>query len=140
MEEKRIKIAIDIILERSGKILLGKRLNAIGAGLYGVPGGHLELGESIQAGMERELKEETGIVPKKLDLISIIDQPETFDRSHYIHFLFHCTEFNGEPENKEPDRCEGWEWFDINYLPENMFIPHKDFVPAMISKKLLYYK
>jgi 8-oxo-dGTP diphosphatase len=30
---------------------------------------------------------------------------------------------NGEPEIKEPDKCERWEWFAWNALPEKLFLP-----------------
>jgi len=28
---------------------------------------------------------------------------------------------SGDVENKEPDKCEGWDWYDINDLPEPLF-------------------
>ncbi len=134
-DNKQVKVAVDVIVKRDGKILMGKRLNAVGAGTYGVPGGHLELGEQIVPAAKRELEEETGLKANDLELISVVNTPGP---DHYIHFLFQCVEFEGEPQNTEPDKCEGWEWFEVDRLPENIFEPHKAFVPAMLSKEILF--
>jgi 8-oxo-dGTP diphosphatase len=50
-----------VFLVKGQKILLGKRLGKIGNGQWWCPGGHLEFGESVVAGMKREVLEETGI-------------------------------------------------------------------------------
>ncbi len=50
-----------IFLVKGQKILLGKRLGKRGNGQWWCPGGHLEFGESVEAGMKREVLEETGI-------------------------------------------------------------------------------
>jgi 8-oxo-dGTP diphosphatase len=133
-EEKTVRVAVDMIVEKDGKILMGKRLNAVGAGEYGLPGGHLEIDESLHDAAYRELLEETGLVPEKLEFISVVRSSKP---DPYVHFLFKCIGFKGEPENKEPDKCEGWEWFDPNQLPENVFQSHKDFIPAYLNKKIL---
>jgi 8-oxo-dGTP diphosphatase len=132
-----VKIACDVILERDGKVLMGKRLNAVGAGSYGMPGGHLEFGESLQNCAKRELLEETGLIAEELEFVAIVSQPQTVTPQHYVHFVFKCSRFKGEPVNIEPDRCEGWEWFDINNLPANIFASQKDFIPMYLSKKVL---
>lgn len=54
MESKSIHIGVNVILKKDDKILLGKRINIAGHGMWGVPGGHLEPGESITDGAKRE--------------------------------------------------------------------------------------
>jgi 8-oxo-dGTP diphosphatase len=56
MSTKNIKVGCEIFLIKDDAILLGKRKNCYGEGTWGLPGGHLEQGESI-----RELLEEFGI-------------------------------------------------------------------------------
>ena len=57
-EEKRPYIGVAVIVVREGRVLLGKRKNAHGAGTWQFPGGHLEYGESIEDCARRELFEE----------------------------------------------------------------------------------
>jgi ADP-ribose pyrophosphatase len=54
-------VGVGAIVIREGKVLLVKRAAAPSRGLWAIPGGSLELGETIQKGAEREILEETGI-------------------------------------------------------------------------------
>lgn len=49
------------MIERDGRILLGRRAFDPGAGCWGLPGGFLEEGEQPIAGLRREVREETGL-------------------------------------------------------------------------------
>jgi ADP-ribose pyrophosphatase len=61
---KRPIVGVGAIVVRDGKVLLVKRAAAPSRGLWAIPGGSLELGESLQSGAEREILEETGILIK----------------------------------------------------------------------------
>jgi ADP-ribose pyrophosphatase YjhB (NUDIX family) len=52
---------VHAVIERDGKILLGRRAYDPGAGLWGLPGGFLEEGETPGDGLRREIREETGL-------------------------------------------------------------------------------
>jgi 8-oxo-dGTP diphosphatase len=49
------------VLERDGKVLLGRRANDPGAGRWDLPGGFIDEGENALAALRRELREETGL-------------------------------------------------------------------------------
>lgn len=122
----RPKVGVGVIVTRGKKVLLGKRKNAHGAGTWHFPGGHLERFETIEECAKREAKEETD-----LDIIKIKTGPYTNDISkkednHYIT-LFAIAESNsGNPKTMEPEKCEGWEWFEWNTLPSPLFLPIKN--------------
>jgi ADP-ribose pyrophosphatase YjhB (NUDIX family) len=62
-------------------------------GLYTVPGGHVELGETCEDALVREIKEEVGLDVKVVDLISIqqvIYPSEFYRRAHFIFFDYLC--------------------------------------------------
>ncbi len=61
--EKEFGIAVGGALFRDGKLLLLRRVMTedFGPGMYELPGGGLEFGESAEAGASREFKEETGL-------------------------------------------------------------------------------
>lgn len=130
------KIGVNALVVKDGMVLMGKRLKKSGYGMYGYPGGHLEYNEAIVDALKRELFEETALVAEQFEFSSVINTPE--DENHYIQINFVVTEYSGELENKEPEKCAGWQWFDIQNLPEDIYIPHKDFMKAHVENiKLL---
>ena len=54
-------VGVGAIVIKEGKVLLVKRAAAPSRGLWAIPGGSLELGETLQRGAEREILEEIGI-------------------------------------------------------------------------------
>lgn len=69
-------IGIGAIIICDGKILLEKRKNDPGKGKWSVPGGKVELGESIEQTVLREVREETGLKVEKPEHIDIVDNIE----------------------------------------------------------------
>jgi 8-oxo-dGTP diphosphatase len=119
-----IKIGCEVFLINNNSVLLGKRKNCYGEGMWALPGGHLEYGETITDCAKRELIEELGITALELKLISIIENID--ERGHYVHISFLLERFVGEIQCMEPDLCYEWKFFDIFNLPENIFKPHQN--------------
>jgi ADP-ribose pyrophosphatase len=55
------RVAVGAVVKRESKVLLVKRRDAPGQGTWAIPGGSVELGETLQQAAEREIKEETGL-------------------------------------------------------------------------------
>ena len=133
MQEKPIiKVGVNVFVLKDGRLLLGKRIGKIGSGTWGLPGGHLEYGESLTDGAARELKEETGIVSNDLEFIHTINDPR--DNCHYIHIGFIAKSWRGQPKITEPDKFAEWGWFDLKDLPQPIFVGHEKSIPAFIKK------
>lgn len=71
-----------------GRALLIRRGHPPLAGEWSIPGGTLELGETIADGVRRELEEETGVQVRVLDLIEVFERifPDGSGRPQY-HFV-----------------------------------------------------
>lgn len=128
-----IKVGCNGLIINNNKLLLGIRKNCTGAGTYGIPGGHLEYKEKLVSAVKRELTEECGIVVTDLTYSSTVDQAD--NDQHYIQVNFVIHHYEGNIVNAEPDRCEGWEWFGLDELPQNIFPPHVLIIEAYKQNK-----
>lgn len=123
-ENKTVRVGIGCwIFNPMGQVLLGKRKSAHGNGTWSAPGGHLEFGETPQQCAARELFEETGIAlpPASFKIISLTN--DIFPDKHYITIHLRADNITAIPALKEPDKCAGWHWFDLNNLPQPLFLP-----------------
>ena len=129
------QIGAAILLTKEDKVLLGKRKGGYMPGAFGLPGGRVKLGETLIKTSKRELTEETGLKSKILKYLGVIreDQKEYI----FVHFIFVCEEFSGEVKNMEPEKCEGWEWFDLGKLPKNMLKGHAAALELFLQNKNL---
>ena len=109
------------VTNNKGQILLGKRKNSHGAGEWSLPGGHCEKGETSAQSAIRELKEETGMIAETVRPLCWRDHEfDEVDRQ-YVTLYFLAEKTTGDPVSMEPDKCEKWDWFDIDNLPRPIF-------------------
>ncbi len=66
-------VGVGALIICNGKILLEKRKNDPGRGKWSIPGGLVELGETVEQTVIREVKEETGLKVEKPELIDVVD-------------------------------------------------------------------
>lgn len=111
------------MIMRDNKVLLGLRKGSHGEGEWCFPGGHLDWGESVFQTAIREAMEETGLVVSDIELISVADEMRYIDSDgkHYLNIGVKANSSEGDPKVMEPDKCEKWEWFKLEELPDNIF-------------------
>jgi len=124
-----------ILTNFDNQILLGKRKNSYKAGLFGLPGGRIELNEEIETAIERETHEETGL--KNLDFKYVGVVRENQGEYDFIHFVFTALVENQQPELCEPDKCEGWVWFDSNFNFDLVLPGHQAAIKLVRESKYL---
>ena len=90
-ETKRIVtplLAVDAAILLAGGIVLIKRDNPPFAGSYALPGGFVEVGETVEAAAVREAREETGLIIELLGLVGIYSNPARDPRGHVVSAAF----------------------------------------------------
>jgi 8-oxo-dGTP diphosphatase len=120
MDERRPKVGIGVIIFKEGKVLAGKRRNSHGSGDYAWPGGHLEYMESFEDCARREVKEETGMEIENVRFLRLYNFKD-YAPKHYVDIALVCDWKSGEPEVKEPEKVESWNWYAMDELPEPLF-------------------
>ncbi|MEU6245687.1 NUDIX domain-containing protein [Streptomyces sp. NPDC047024] len=110
-----------VILRDGEKILLSQRGGPYGHGDWHLPSGKLDQGEPLTHGAARELREETGVLvdPDDLRLVQVVHHRQS-DIVERIGFFFEATKWQGNPENKEPEKCLALQWFTDHDLPGNI--------------------
>lgn len=113
-------VAAYALLIKDGKVLLIRRFNTTWRdGEYTLPAGHVDGDETIRSELCREVREEVGVIikPSDLQFAHVMHQR---DNHEYIDFYFVAKNWEGEPSNCEPEKCDDMQWALLDELPENV--------------------
>lgn len=117
MTQRPLVGALAVVL-KDDHALLARRINKPDAGLWGFPGGHVELGETALDAAARELREETGVIAKPVEYLTNIDVVRfSTDGACDIHYLLAavlCAYDSGHPQAAD-DVAEA-EWMPIDQI------------------------
>jgi ADP-ribose pyrophosphatase YjhB (NUDIX family) len=93
-------VGVGAVIVRAGRVLLVKRRYEPLAGRWSLPGGMLELGETLEAGVAREIREETGLDVEVGPVIEVFDRilldDERRVRYHFVLVDYLCWPVTGE--------------------------------------------
>jgi 8-oxo-dGTP diphosphatase len=107
---ERPLVGVGGVIIHDGRTLLIRRGSEPLLGEWSIPGGTLELGETLEEGVARELLEETGLEVRVLELIEVFDriyvestageqEPKKRPRFHYVIVDYLCEWLRGEPRS-----------------------------------------
>lgn len=123
MDKPRVRVGVGVIIFKDGKILLGKRRGAHGAGEWALPGGKLDMWEELDTCARRETKEETGIEISDIQKFDFTNDMFLEDGLHYITCFMTAHWQSGRISVMEPDKCAALSWFTLDHLPSPLFLP-----------------
>lgn len=94
--------AVGAIVFRDGSVLLVKRGRDPNRSRWSIPGGSLEVGETVEVAAARETREETGVEVRPLRTVEVMEYVESDasgrTRWHYVLLDVLCEYIEGEPE------------------------------------------
>jgi ADP-ribose pyrophosphatase YjhB (NUDIX family) len=121
-----------IVKNTNGAILLQRRADD---GHWGIPGGAMELGETLEETARRELNEETGVVAEDLTLIDVFSGPEFFleyangDQAYVVGATYLAGRVHGTL------RPDGRESTELQYFPPTELPPElNDFNRQLLTR------
>lgn len=120
---KEVRVGVAAVIVRDGCVLLGERIGSHGAHTWATPGGHLELGESIEECAKRETFEETGLIVDSISKLGFTNDIFDKENKHYVTLFVLASCPSGEPLVAEPEKCKQWQWFKLDELPQPLFLP-----------------
>jgi 8-oxo-dGTP diphosphatase len=97
-------LAVDAIVPRRGRVLLIRRGRPPFEGSWALPGGFVEVGESVEAAVVRELEEETGLRGKVTRLVGVYSDPGRDPRGHTVSVVFELSAPSGLPRGADDAR------------------------------------
>lgn len=127
-----------IILNEDNQVLLQKRADV---GLWGIPSGHVEIGETVSEAVIREVKEETNLDVQIKKLIGVYSDPDSqvflYPNGKAVHFITTCflAEIIGGELKCNSDESLEIKFFDIDNLPENLLKMHPQWLEDALSDK-----
>lgn len=118
---KAPQVAVGAIIINDEKVLLVKRNKAPHKDLWAIPGGSVELGETLQEAAEREVREETGLTikaGKPVYTFDLIDREKGGRiRFHYVIVDLEAEYISGEPHPADDARDARWfTRIDLEYI------------------------
>ena len=133
----RPAVTVDIVVltqEKAPRVLLIRRKHAPFAGMWAIPGGFVDMDESLEAAAVRELREETGLNVARLQQLRTFGDPGRDPRGRTISvvYLARVDPTKVHPEGKD-DAAEAT-WHSLRRLPPLAF-DHKAIL-ACVRKRI----
>lgn len=114
-----------VILNKKGEILLLEHLLRPGSG-WGMPGGFIEHDEQPEEALKREIREETGLELKNIEMF------RARVVSRHIEFIF-CAEADGGKAEVKSREITAAEWFEFDKMPDEMSSAQKKIIKKVLK-------
>jgi 8-oxo-dGTP diphosphatase len=90
------KLMVDVVIPSERGVVLIRRGTEPFAGQWALPGGFVEVGETVEEAAARETAEETGLAVEVARLIGVYSEPERDPRGHNVSVAFLVRVLSGE--------------------------------------------
>ena len=134
-----IRPSVSAVILHDGRLLLMQRADS---GQWCLPGGSVEIGETVTAAIEREVREETGYEVAVERLVGVYSDPRfqvvRYPDGrvwHYVNLCFACDLQGGAPR-PQPGEALDLDWFDPDGLPADLVPLHRGRIEDALADRL----
>jgi 8-oxo-dGTP diphosphatase len=128
-------LTVDAVIRYEEKIVLVRRKNNPFKDMFALPGGFVDIGETVEHAVIREAKEETGLDIEIVDLVGVYSDPSRDPRGHVVTI---CYIVLGYGELKAGSDAKDVDLFEIDKVPELAF-DHSKIMEDVKFKYPAYY-
>jgi 8-oxo-dGTP diphosphatase len=110
---------VDVIIQQDSEVLFAKRKKEPFKSYLGLPGGFVNIGETIEEAARREVKEETSLNIELTDILGIYSDPRRDPRGHIMSTVFIGRVPSSESAKnkaKAQDDASQLEWIDLRAI------------------------
>jgi ADP-ribose pyrophosphatase YjhB (NUDIX family) len=143
IDELKAGVAV-IIFNEEKQVLLQKRADVE---LWGIPSGHIEIGETVSEAAIREVKEETNLDIKIKKIIGVYSEPNSqvfaYPNGKVVHFITTCflAEITGGELRCNSDESLEIEFFNPEELPKDLLKMHPQWLKdALVNRELAFIR
>lgn len=114
-----------LLIDPSGRLLMQQRTDN---GLWGLPGGSMELGEELREVASRELYEEVGLTANQLELFDVFSGPDLYykypngDEVYNVVTAYICKDYSGTIRG-DGDEVQDIQFFEFDKLRPSLINP-----------------
>ena len=101
-------VPVDGLSLRAGSLVAVIRRNPPFQGMPAIPGGFVELGETTEAAVVREVQEETGLVTRVVRMVGVYSDPSRDPRGHTITVAYALEATGGALRGDAPGQFANW--------------------------------
>jgi 8-oxo-dGTP diphosphatase len=112
-------LTVDGVVVEAGAVLLIRRRNPPFAGRYALPGGFVDVGETVEAAVVREVREETGLDTAIERLLGVYSDPARDPRGHTVSVTYLLRRRGGTLAGA--DDADDARFFSLDGLPPLAF-------------------
>jgi 8-oxo-dGTP diphosphatase len=130
---------VDVIIQQDSEVLFAKRKKEPFKGYLGLPGGFVNIGETVEDAARREVKEETSLDIELTDILGVYSDPQRDPRGHIMSTVFIgrvLSNKNVKHMATAQDDALEIEWIDLSTIDKkNLSFDHKSILSHYKKRK-----
>jgi 8-oxo-dGTP diphosphatase len=133
-----VDVVIFSLIEEELQVLLVRRKYPPFGGMWAIPGGFVQIDESLEDAAARELEEETGVTNVYIEQLYTFGTPDRDPRTRVITVAYFALVPYTDVDHRPGDDAEATGWFSMNALPQQLAFDHDEILDYALTR--LRYK